>query len=249
MPAFFRTRAETMNIDEKKTRKEIIKLEKQMQRNPTAATVFNLAEKYVEIGEPHQAVAILMEGMEAFPQYETLQVLCARFMITYQTHDVARAEELIKSVLEQHPDNVMAQQLLQQIHTCVETMHEVARPFGSDLSELPTLKTQRIAVVTSGDSTESEPEINELSPFHLQLTDAFSRLHRQDLKGAMTIFQEILEAAPDNTDAQEGFRITYAALVKEKAAEDREKRIEVISRTIRVLEAMQQVVSDQRTRR
>ncbi len=60
-----------MNADEKRKRKEIIKLEKQMQRSPSAVTVMSLAEKYVEVGESHQAVAVLMEGMEEFPQYET----------------------------------------------------------------------------------------------------------------------------------------------------------------------------------
>ena len=55
-----------MNADEKRSRKEIIKLEKQMQRNPSASIVMSLAEKYVEVGEPHQAVAILMEGWNHF---------------------------------------------------------------------------------------------------------------------------------------------------------------------------------------
>ncbi|MBN1880012.1 tetratricopeptide repeat protein [bacterium] len=240
-----------MNTDAKKTRKDIIKLEKQMQRSPSAATVFNLAERYVDIGEPHQAVAILMEGIEAFPQFETLQVLCARFMIMYQTHDVSRAEELIKSVLIEHPDNVMAQQLLQQIHACVDTMHEVARPFGADLSELPTLKTQRVAIITPR-QTEENREVSdegvEISPFHSELTQAYGKLHQHDLDGALAIFQQILETAPDDNDAREGFRITYAAIVKETESRDRDKKIEVISRTIRLLESMKTVIhNDQRT--
>lgn len=198
-----------MNTDVKRIRRDIIKLEKLMQNSPTPVTVMNLAEKYVDIGEPHQAVATLMEGMEKFPSHATLHVLCARFMVTHQTHDVTMAESLIKHVLEKHPDNLMAQQLMEQIHTCVETMHEVARPFGDELSELPTLKTQKVIQINESDSGHVSSNHEEsVSPFHIELTEAYRKFHNSDFRGAIELFQKILEESPDNTDAREGFRIT-----------------------------------------
>ena len=157
---------------------------------------------------------------------------------------------MIKAVLKEHPDNLLAQQLLQQIHTCVDTMHEVARPFGADLSELPTLKTQRVPVRHDNHSEDEQDDCFDdegLSPYHEQLKDAYGKLHESELEAALAIFQQILEESPDDANAREGFRITYAAIVKENESNERHKKIEVISRTIHFLESMKVVVNGKKS--
>lgn len=214
----------------KQKRKEILKLEKQMQREPKIPVVIALAEKYVQVNEPHQAVAVLMEGIETFPENLTLQVICAKYMITYETDDVSRAESLIKQVLMQQPDNHLAQQLLEQIHTQVDTMHEVARE--SDTRELQAQQTIRVPLESQSD----------LPAYHQQLTNGFRLFHSGNIDDSLAIFQGILEEDPDNPDAQEGFRLAYTAKLKDQETEVRqeklERKLEVVRRSVKFLDAM-----------
>lgn len=233
--------------DEKHIRKDILKLEKQMRADDVKAiTAIQLAEKYVEIGEPFQAIAVLLESTEVFPDDITLHLLCARFILTYQNQDAGIAESLIKNVLRKHPDNLTAQRLLEQVHTCVETMHEVARPFGSDMSDLPTLRSARVTGYSSGsDVSGNEPYRMDAGeqPVEDMLADAISSFRGKDFKCALEQFQKILEKDPDHTEARDGFRRAYKAIVRETEVMARHRKVEVIGRTIRFLEAMRKISS------
>jgi tetratricopeptide (TPR) repeat protein len=222
---------------------DIIQLEKIMHDNPSAATVMALAEKYVESGQPHQAVAVLIEGTETFPEHLELHYLCARFVIMYQPDEIPRAETLIKTILAKEPDNTVARQLLESIMTCVDTMHEVALPYGSDLSNLPTIKTSKVnAMYDNVQAGEKEVTPTDIFPeHHTELTDGFKLMKNMEYEEAISVFTRILEDDPENTDAREGFRLAYAGLVKKRETFKHQKRIEVVGRTIQFLEAMQDV--------
>ncbi|HPQ41846.1 MAG TPA: tetratricopeptide repeat protein, partial [bacterium] len=181
--------------DSRKIRKEILKLEKQMQRTPNQQVVLTLAEKYSEIGEPHQAVAVLIEGIQANPESATLKVICARFMLMYQTDEITKAENLVKEVLNSHPDNLMAQQLLEQIHTQVDTMHEVPMPFNFDTSELQKQVTLRFPKgaepdgdVDRGAQDWEEAESARANP----LAEAYRLVTEGALDNALEIVQQVL---------------------------------------------------------
>jgi len=255
--------------ENRRKRKEILKLEKQMQKNPGQQVVLSLAEKYAEIGEAHQAVAVLIEGIQSNPDNATLKVVCARYMLIYQTDEVTKAENLIKHVLMEHPDNLMAQQLMEQIHTQVDTMHEVAAPFDFDTSELQQQATMKFnappagrshggqsggQTTGTGNASSSEDVQAEGSsigsleddPYYDLLSRAFELFHESRLDQALEIIQRILEEDPENPHAREGFRLIYAEKYKiqeESKIDTRmEKKLEVIRRTVRFMEAMRTVV-------
>ena len=232
VPAFLLRKNMSENV--KKNRKEILKLEKRMQKKPSPKVVISLAEKYIDVGESHQSVAVLLEGIPLFPDNIDIQVLCAKYMLLFQTDDISRAESLIKKVLTDQPDNKMGQQLLEQIHSQVDTMYEVARQ--TDTSELIAQQTMRML---------KGKQSGSLSKFHVQLTDGYRLLRSGDLESALEIFQRILYDEPDNTDAQEGFRLAYAAelesLENERQNVKFQDKIQVVRRTIDFLEAMKTV--------
>jgi tetratricopeptide (TPR) repeat protein len=234
--------------DAKHIRKDILKLEKKMQADDVKAiTAIQLAEKYVEIDEPFQAIAVLLESTDVFPDDITLHLLCARFILTYQNQDAGIAESLVKNILRKHPDNQAAQRLLEQLHTCVETMHEVARPFGSDMSDLPTLKSAKV-MHGSGKDDGASDERNRAGdqPVEELLADACASFRGRDFKLALEQFQKILEWDPDNVEAREGFRKTYKAIVRENETLARHRKVEVIGRTIRFLEAMRKIAGSRK---
>jgi len=218
----------------KKSRKEILNLEKQMQKNPLPEIVLSLADKYIEVEEPHQAVAVLLEGIPIFPESYELQIQCAKLMLRFQTDDVARAESMVKNILLNNPENADAQMLMQIIHSQVDTMYEVARQ--TDTRELEAQPTMQI---------ESESS-HDVPVFHKQLTEGFSKYHSGNMKEALEIFQEILENDPENADAREGFRLAYASQLNEtedvELSSKLERKMLVVKRSIDFLEAMRTVV-------
>ena len=234
-----------MANESKQLRRDILKLEKQMQRKPTAKVVLSLAEKYADLDEPHQAVAVLLEGIDTFPGNSTLMVICAKFMVKYQTDDIIKAEALVKQVLMDHPDNLMAQQVLEEIHAQVDTMHEVAYAPDTDVVGL----RESLSELLESQKTKQVPtvETDDLPPFHEELTKGYRSFHEGDIDSAFDIFQSILEEDPDNQDAREGFRLSYAARLKaeedESKQEKLEQKLEVVRRSVHFLEAMRKVVS------
>ncbi len=226
----------------KEIRSRIIELEKAMRKKPKATTVLELAETYVEAGQPHQAVAVLLEGIETFPEHLELHYLCARFIVMYQPEETPNAEKLIKGILKKDPNNTAARQLLEQIMTCVDTMHEVALPYGSDLSNLPTIKSVKVNKATQPSESGDEKQDSDLFPkYHQELKKGFGLLDSNKYDEAISVFGAILEEDPENSDAREGFRLAYAGMVKTRESVKKHKRIEVVGRTIQFLDAMQKV--------
>ncbi|MBN1297327.1 hypothetical protein JXA80_11150 [bacterium] len=239
--------------ENRKLRKEILKLEKQMQVEKNPQLVLSLSERYIEIGEPHQSVAVLLEGIQANPDHVTLKVICARTMLTYQTDDVSRAESIIKHVLMTHPENLLAQQLMEQIHAQVETMHEIALPPDTlELQRQATLTIQNAHVAAqastlTGLHRESAKTLHGKNDIDEKVSDAYALFRKGQLEDALGLFQEILETDPDNDAARDGFRKIYAEIVKSRENDavnrKREKQLEVIRRSIRLLDAMRRVVT------
>lgn len=232
----------------RKNRKEILKLEKQMQKSPNQQVILTLAEKYTEIGEPHQAVAVLIEGIQAHPESATLKVICARFMLMYQTDEITKAENLIKNVLVDHPDNLMAQQLLEQIHTQVETMHEIPDPFHFDTSELQKQATMKYPSPSGSQGSDAAVDAvwDDSQNNHGEaLAEAFKLYQEGALDAALEIIQGVLEEDPENSDARESFRLIYAEKFKDQDELDLDdqmaKKLEVIRRTLHFLEVMKDV--------
>ncbi len=223
-------------------RKEILKLEKLMQNDISSHIATQLAEKYVEIGEPVQAVAVLLESIEAFPEDVNLLLTCSQYIIAYQDQNSAQAQSLLNAILAIDPDNQHAHRLLENMSANADS--DRASQQDSDLADMPTLRTRKVtpeAIKERRHFDKDKADSNVVANEEI-LSKAFCCLNESDLQGALELFQETLEKDPDNSEAQDGFRRTYKAILNERERIKFEKKGEIIGRTIRFFEAIKSVV-------
>lgn len=219
-----------------------MKLEKLMQLDAGSNTAIQLAHKYVEAGEPVQAIAVLLESIEAFPEDIPLHLTCARYILAYQNQNSSQAALLLNKILTIEPDNKAAQELLADI-----TAETDVRSQDPDLSDMPTMRHRKVIPESKRvrtDGYQKDRVVNDEVPDEDLLSKAFCCLNENDLQSALVHFQKVLEKDPDNKAAQDGFRKAYQAILNENERVKREKKGVIIGRTIRFLEAIKSVAVD-----
>lgn len=111
-------------------------LDRLMQQNETfGAGIYEMARVYIELNEPHLALALYQRLMEVYPESQKPILLSARALV--RIGHLERAKILLDSVLKKDPDSQPALFLLGTLHLQDKNFKEGARIFAA-LIDSPT---------------------------------------------------------------------------------------------------------------
>jgi tetratricopeptide (TPR) repeat protein len=114
-----------------KKKRDLTKLEKQVEQNPTAANLATLAERYLQMGQPDKAFEIAQQGVEAFPNSEKI---LRTFRYIKKSQLQAKIREL-QSTIQHSPNPVAYGQLamiykdLGETHKAVDVCNDLTKKF------------------------------------------------------------------------------------------------------------------------
>lgn len=94
-------------------------LEKRLTRDPDSKIFAQLAEEYRKAGRLDDAIAACRQGLQKHPNYPSARVALGRALLEKKAFEEAREE--FEKVLEQVPDNILANKFL------AETYHKLGR--------------------------------------------------------------------------------------------------------------------------
>jgi tetratricopeptide (TPR) repeat protein len=184
-----------MSKDERKHAKNIQKMEKQFSASPSPNGALQLAELYKSDGKIEQAIAILRESLEIFPDHATILIALSRILIAAEPDEdtIEEIKDAMASVLRKAPGNFAAEKILQQ-----------ASDLNQENKNAPSIA---IGLPESPEDGKSQKMIEDLGK-------AYAHLENHEFEIALGIFKSILEANPENASAKEGFTKAYAGLLE-----------------------------------
>ena len=143
-------------------------LREQIKKAPSPRLYFQLAEDLRAAGNVQESIDVLKEGVARFPRYLSARISLGRALLSVRNH--REAAEIMKAVLEEDPENVIAIRALAQAYEAmgqkVEAIkkYKLLRIFTPDDEELQG-KIESLDQDLNPPATLKERKIKRLEAF------------------------------------------------------------------------------------
>ena len=139
-------------MNEKECSSAILRLTEKLAANPTARLFVPLADEYLRLNQPHEAIVVLTEGLRHHPTYVAARMMLAK---TYQREGkTAKSKKEFEEVIRLHPQNVLAYKklasLCQQEGKLDEAIHVCSKglaidPYDKEMKQVLALVEEEIS--------------------------------------------------------------------------------------------------------